>query len=246
MNERRPEMMGLAQTNWLINDIDVSAKGADLMTQLSALHLPVAETVAKAVSDGKRPITIAGDCCSSIPMLAGLQRSGINPFLIWMDAHGDFNTFETSPSGFVFGMPFAMLCGLGDQRLTQAVGLKPLRPDQAVLTDGRDLDPGERELILAQKLPWAKKVEDVLARLPTDSPLWVHFDTDILDPSDSPNMLYRVPGGQPLQAIVNAAHVWAATGRIAAISMTTWTISQDYDRRSENAAMAVLAALMNK
>ncbi len=244
MDEYRPEMARIAKPDWQINDMGLALPGDDLLAKLSAVHRPASAWVEQAARAGQRPVTVAGDCCSAIPMLAGLQRAGIQPFLIWMDAHGDYNTFETSPTGYIFGMPFAMMCGLGDQRLPQAVGLRTLPPTQAVLTDGRDLDPGERDLVLSSGLPWAKQIEHVSAQLPSDAPIWVHFDTDVLDPSDSPNMLYRVPDGPSLAALISAAKAWAGTGRIVAVSMTTWTFAQDEDRRSERACMAVLDALL--
>ncbi len=60
----------------------------------------------------------AGDCVASLGVAAGLQRAGIEPSVAWLDAHGDFNTWETTPSGFMGGMPLAVLAGLGDQSIS--------------------------------------------------------------------------------------------------------------------------------
>ena len=62
---------------------------------------------------------------------------------MWLVSHGDFNTWETTPSGFLGGMPLAMLTGRGDQRMLEAVGLDPLADNQVWLSDARDLDPGD-------------------------------------------------------------------------------------------------------
>src|SRR5512136_997268 len=93
---------------------------------MSVLHQPLAEFTAQTVLHGDRPVSLAGDCCTPLGVLAGLQQAGLVPVLLWLDAHGDFNTWETTPSGFLGGMPLAMLVGRGDQTMAQAVGLRPL------------------------------------------------------------------------------------------------------------------------
>ncbi len=205
-----PEMRALAGEGWQINAPKV--RGDSIMDRLSSLHRPLADRVALALRAGKRPVVVSGDCCNSIPVLAALQREQIDPALVWLDAHGDFNTFETSPSGYIFGMPLAMLCGLGDLRLTRAVGVRALPADRVLLADGRDLDPGERDLVIKHKIHWSRDIERVLLTLATelaDRPIWVHFDTDILDaadqPESSPSMLYRVPGGPSLGRMLDLA-----------------------------------------
>ena len=115
----------------------------DTTTRMSAVHETIAGFVVDTLATGQRPVSIAGDCCSAIGMLTGLQRAGIDPTLVWFDAHGDFNTMETTLSGFLGGMPLAMLVGRGDLALPEAVGLAPLPESRVILTDGRDLDPPE-------------------------------------------------------------------------------------------------------
>ena len=95
----------------------------------------------------KKPFAIVGDCCQVIPVMAGLERAGVKPTLVWLDSHGDFNTWDTTPSGFLGGMPLAMLTGRGDQRMMQAVAQTTIADERVILSDGRDLDPGERLLV---------------------------------------------------------------------------------------------------
>ena len=120
---------------------------SDPQNKASTVHKALANKVEAALKAGKRPISIAGDCCATIPVMAGLQRAGITPTLLWLDSHGDFNTWETTPSGFLGGMPLAMIAGLGELRMNQAVGLEPLPVSNIILADGRDLDPGEQILV---------------------------------------------------------------------------------------------------
>jgi arginase len=133
-----PELESLVRPHWQMIKIDLPA--GNKMDAMAAVHRPLADFTEQSIRNGNRPVSIAGDCCTAIGMLAGLQRAGLNPVLIWFDAHGDFNTRETTPSGFLGGMPLAMLTGRGDQTMLKALGLKPISDDRVVLTDARDLD----------------------------------------------------------------------------------------------------------
>ena len=141
LDEPAPGLRSLAQKEWQINQPD-SLSGADKQERMTALHKPLAGLVSTAVRAGKRPVSIAGDCCATIGFLAGLQQAGIQPTLIWLDGHGDFNTWETTPSGFLGGMPLAMLVGRGELLMSDAVGQPPLPKSHVILSDARDLDPG--------------------------------------------------------------------------------------------------------
>ena len=141
LDEPLPELENLAQAGWVVNKPDLP--GGEKQHRMSAIHRPLAEIARQAIEKGNRPISVAGDCCSAIGMLAGLQRAGLDPVLIWFDAHGDFNTWETTPSGFLGGMPLAMLVGKGEQSLLSALELKPLSEDRVVLTDARSRSGGK-------------------------------------------------------------------------------------------------------
>jgi arginase len=212
--------------------------------RLPVLHAPLAARVAEAVARGERPVSIAGDCCTAIGVLAGLQRAGLEPVLIWLDAHGDFNTWETTPSGFVGGMPLAMLAGRGEQTLMQAAGARPLPEARIVLSDARDLDPGERLALAAsgvRHLPDVRALPDD-ARL--DRPLWVHFDTDLVDPSDAPAMSYAAPGGPPAATVETVLRALARSGRVAAASLSAWNPALAGAERTQSVCLALLRALV--
>jgi arginase len=250
MDDPIPAMRVLAGEGWQINAPNV--RGDSIMDRLSSLHRPLADRVSLALRAGRRPVVISGDCCNSIPVLAALQREQIEPALVWLDAHGDFNTFETSPSGYIFGMPLAMLCGLGDLRLTSAVGVRKLPADRVILVDGRDLDPGEHDLVVKHKIHWVRDIERVLIVLATelaDRPIWVHFDTDILDaadqPESSPSMLYRVPNGPSLKRLIALAEAIAKTGRVVAVSVSM-AIGADEADHTQTPGMRVLRALLGQ
>jgi arginase len=141
--------------------------------------------------------------------------------LIWFDAHGDFNTAETSPSGFFGGMPLAMLTGRGEQTIVDGAGLTPLPDERVILVDGRDLDPGEDEAIAASGIT-VTSVDQLAHSLPPGGPLYVHVDGDVVNPGEMPAMNYPAAGGPSLEAVRMAMIHLATTGRVLAFSISSW------------------------
>jgi arginase len=243
LDEPSPELEALAQAGWHINK-PVLPDG-ELQGRMSALHQPLADLVAETVVRGERPISIAGDCCTAIGVLAGLQRAGLDPVLVWMDAHGDFNTWETTPSGFLGGMPLAMLVGRGEQTMPKRVGLLPLLEERVILTDGRDLDPREKIALAGSGVHHIKDIHLLLEHPLMNNPLYLHFDTDIIDPNDAPAMNYCAPDGIPaveLQAIFRSL---AKTGHVAAVSLSSWNPKMDTDGRTQAVCMDALHSLVD-
>lgn len=237
-----PALAAVAADDAILNAPELP--DADLQARLSALHAPLAAAVAAALRAGRRPVSLAGDCCAAIGMLAGLQRSGLQPLLLWFDAHGDFNTWETTPSGFLGGMPLAMLVGRGEQRLIGALGMAHLPETDVILTDARDLDPGEREAVQQSAVRWLPQIEQLdLAQL-ADRPLWVHFDVDILNLDDNPAVSYPAAGGPSAAALGRLFDALAASGRVAAISLSAWNPDLDHDGRGQQHSLALLARLL--
>jgi arginase len=220
LNAHLPGLETLTWPGWVTNSPQLPP--GDEQDQMSALHRPLANWIAKTAQQDRIPVSIAGDCCTAIPVLAGLQRAGINPTLIWFDAHGDFNTWETTPSGFLGGMPLAMIVGRGEQRMCKAVGLHPMPENQIILTDARDLDPGENDAVADSKMTQLLDVRDLLTYPLTDRPLWVHFDTDVIRPEDAPAMNYPTQGGPSAHTLQEVFHQLAETGRVIAVSVSAW------------------------
>jgi arginase len=208
---------------------------------MTRLHRPIAEFVGKALRDGVRPISMAGDCCAAIPVLAGLGAAGIEPTLVWIDAHGDFNTPETSPSQFLGGMPLAMMVGRGPQWMCEAVGLTPIAEDRVWLIDGRDLDPLESSALDASRVNRAEVAG--LAALPLTGPVLVHIDLDVIDATDAPGFNYPVPGGPGAAETEDARAALAALADIRAISISGWTDALDPSGATGAACRRVLRAL---
>ncbi len=208
---------------------------------MARLYGPIADFVEETLRAGARPVSLAGDCCAAVPVLAGLRATGIEPTLVWIDAHGDFNTPETSPSQFLGGMPLAMMVGRGPQWMCEAVGLTPLPEERVWLIDGRDLDPLEREALDASRVNRARVAD--LATLTFDGPVHVHIDLDVLDATEAPGFNYPVPGGPGAAETAEACAQLAGRADIRAISISGWTEALDPSGATGDACRRVLLAL---
>ncbi len=254
LDQHLPELENLVDAGWIVNRPELPE--GDLQGRLAAVHRRLAELVADAVSRGERPVSIAGDCCATLPVMAGLRRAGVPPVVVWFDAHGDFNTPETTPSGFLGGMPLAMLVGRGDQTLMRAVELRPFPEERVVLTDARDLDPGERALLKSSRVLHLTDPRDLFTRPLPEGPLYVHLDPDVVDPEDAPAMSYPAPGGlsaAELEKILRrlaASHrspaVRGPASRIAAVSFSAWNPSLAGAERTREVCLGLLAALTGR
>jgi arginase len=241
LDQDLPPLERFARPGWHLNKPGL--EGTDQLARMSAVHRSLAELVERAVRDGERPVSLAGDCCATIGVLAGLQAAGIRPTLVWLDAHGDFNTPETTPSGFIGGMPLAMLVGRGDQTLVRAAGMTSQPEDEVFLADARDLDPAEAEAVRESAVHHVTHLSALPERVP-DSPLYIHLDVDVLNPEDAPAMLYPTPGGSSLPEACAVMEALAATGRVVAVSVTPWSFGKDADGKTEQACTRLLRSLV--
>jgi arginase len=214
--------------------------------RVASIGEPLAAQVHRVLGAGDRPVSIAGDCCTAVAVMAGLQRSDMSPRLLWLDAHGDFNTPETSPSGFLGGMPLAMLVGRGDQTIMQRLGAHPVAESDVILCDARDLDPQERLALDGSGVVRLSSVDGLQAIELADRPLHVHLDVDLLNPLDAPAMAYATAGGPRLPELETAAAWLACAARPVSVSMTTWSFDQDADRHTEQACLRILSALLGR
>lgn len=236
-----PGLEGLKEWDWILNREPLPE--TTVMERMSILHESLANAVVEICIAGDIPVSIAGDCCAAIAMLAGLRRAVLNPLLIWFDAHGDFNTMETSPSGFLGGMPLAMLVGRGEQTFLEALDLDPIEEERVILTDGRDLDSGESELLSRSTVTHLQNTIELMDYSFSDQPLWIHFDTDILDPEDVPAQNYPAPGGIRVDDLRKVFQYLANTGLICGISLSSWAPDLPEAEQSMDVCMALLEVL---
>ena len=200
--------------------LDPDLPDADPQHRMGVLYDHVAAWVATA----DNPVVYSGDCVSIIGVLAGLARRDIHPTLLFFDAHGDFHTWDTSQSGFIGGMPLAMVTGRGEQTVVAGAGLNPLPDDRVILVDGRDLDPGEDQAVAESGIGHVA-VDEIAHSIPPSGPLYVHVDGDVVDPGDMPAMNYPAADGPSLSDVRMAMIHLVTTGRVVAFSVSSWNPS---------------------
>jgi arginase len=206
----------------------------------------MADEIAVVRAAGNLPVAIVGDCTFSIGVLAGLQRQTPELTLVWYDAHGDFNTQDTTQSGFIGGMPLAMLCGRGEQTIVAGARAR-IQPEANVfLTDGRDLDPAEKEAIATSALTHLPAVADLLSLELPDRPIYIHFDCDVLRLDDLSAVSFPAEGGPSLETVEATLVRLVDTGRVVAVSVTMWNPEADADGRAEQVVMGIVDRLFER
>jgi arginase len=185
-----------------------------------AMLVRLYDQVAARVAASDAPAIVAsGDCTTSLGIVAGLQRRGVAPGVIWLDAHGDFHTPHTTRSGYFGGMALAMMAGRAGASLARAIGLRATAEDACVLAGARDLDPAERDALGTSAV---RIVADVaaLAHAALPPPPWyVHLDVDVIDPGELPPLRFPAPNGPSANAVAAALRALAARGAIAALGL---------------------------
>jgi arginase len=194
---------------------------------------------------GPDPVVLLGECTLAPAVTAGLRAAHPGLVLVWVDAHGDLNTPETSPSGFLGGMPFAVLLGWCHDRLRAAAGLDPALPeDRAALVGARDLDPGERAAIERSRLATTDDVASALAVLPDGAPIHLHLDGDVLDPAEAPGVDFPAADGWTGARLDAEMAALAATGRVVGVSLCCGNPRRDPDGRGARAYARALGPFL--
>jgi arginase family enzyme len=162
------------------------------------------QAVTASFKAGNLPVMVANTCSASLATLPAVAREHPDAVVLYIDAHGDFNTPETTDSGYLGGMVLSAACGLWDSGHGSS-----LRPEQAVLVGARDIDPAERELLDkagVRIIPPAEATAENVMKAVNGSRVWVHIDWDVLDPRFLPAD-YKVPDGMSpaqIRAIVES------------------------------------------
>ncbi|MGI8485193.1 MAG: arginase family protein, partial [Thermomicrobiales bacterium] len=191
-----------------------------------------AERVATARSEGQEALVLAGDDTASIGVVAGLQKAhgaGARIGIVWLDAHADFNTPETSYSGILAGMPVAILAGLAGRIWRGSAGLEATVPTDRILIVGpRELDEKEEallrstdvQLLTSKDIRIADALHRAVSRLAENVDLIsLHIDLDVLDPSLVPSASTPARDGMMIQEAANLIKCILASGKVAAVSI---------------------------
>jgi arginase len=239
--------------------LDPGAPNARYLHEIAEVSQRLCQRITQVMEQGYMPLTVGGDHSCAIGSVAGVAAfRGEQPFgLLWVDAHGDLNTPETTPSGNIHGMPVSVALGRGPQELTRLgrPGAK-VSVSELVHIGVRDLDPHEVTLLASGEYTYysmseidAYGVHDVtLAALERVSrgftiPVHFSFDLDVLDPQEAPGVGTAVEGGLTFREAHLMMELIAATrlknGDPVVQSMDIVEVNPILDHRNRTANMAV-------
>lgn len=237
---------------------------ARYLPEITAASEELAGMVEAALEEGAMPVILGGDHSIAIGSVAGVssfyrkrhEKIGI----IWLDAHADSNTPETSPSGNIHGMPLASLLGYGVKELTHIAGFAPkVLPEHTAIIGARSIDPGERELLKSlgvrvftmtemDERGMSVVVEEAIqiASLNTAG-IHVTMDMDFIDPFYAPGVGTPERGGATYRESHLAMEKIADSSRVLSVELTE--VNPLYDTQNQTAQLAVemiLSALGKK
>jgi arginase len=216
-----------------------------------ALIRTLADRVRYASENGWFPVILAGPCYSAVGTIAGLgpRRIGV----LWFDSHADFNTPDTTVSGFLDGMALAMVTGRCWTGLVKTVpGFEPIPEDQIVWLGVRDMDPREAALVEESKGRFLSptqvrsSLDPVLRALARRvDEVYLHVDLDVLDPSEGRANALAAPDGLTTEDMERALQGIGGPLRISAVALTAYDPSFDEDGRVGRAAVGMLDTVLS-
>lgn len=240
----------ILELDWDFNERSGSGED-DASFELMGL---VSKRVAAARADDAFPVVLSGSCFAAVGVVAGLGEPA--PGVVWLDAHSDFNSPETTLEGYLDGMGLAMLTGGAWQNMVAGIpGANPLPETAALLVGARDFDEPEKRrldesavrLVEPERLRSPEALLDAIDGLdPAPSGLYLHVDLDVLDSDEAGVNVYSAPGGvsaDELEALVGAV---IDLGPVRALSLTTYDPERDREGRVPPIAMRLLGALAER
>jgi arginase len=227
---------------------------AKYLKEITSCCSRLAEMMLKALEAGETPLTLGGDHSVAVGSISGVsefyRRRQQKVGLIWIDAHSDINTPETSPSGNVHGMPLAAIMGLGPSELASLLGFSPkIAPENCVIVGVRDIDVIEKENIRRAGIEvftmrdiderGMRTIMEEALRLAGRGTAGYHvsLDMDWVDPEDAPGVGTPVRGGATYREAHLAMEIIADHGRM--LSFEVVEVNPVIDEHNRTADLAV-------
>jgi arginase len=183
-----------------------------------------------ALAGGRFPVLLSSDCSICVTTLPTVMRFFPSARVLWLDAHGDFNTPETTPSGFLGGMCLAAACG----RWSAGLGDGVVDPARVLMSGVRDLDAGER--VEVERAGVGNAEPEQVADLLSGESVYVHLDLDVLDPEVFPAQ-FPAPGGLSSEGLRDLLGEVAESARVVGVEITAFEAPEDERERDRLAAM---------
>jgi len=218
------------------SEVEETRYEADLRDSRGCL-LEAGGQIDDALAAGQTPVLLAADCAVSVTTLPAVSRNRPEARVLWLDAHGDYNTPGTSGSGYLGGMCLAAATGEWDAGLGEA-----MPAERVILAGVRDLDPGERMLLEQSPATviGASTIETLVAAKNAldGAPVYVHLDLDVIDPSVFPAQ-FPAPGGLPPEKLFDLLEAVTEDCELVGLEVTAFEAPEDEDAVADAAALAL-------
>ncbi len=241
----------------VLESLDVGDARARFLPDILEVCGALAAVVEQTVRDDGFPLVLGGDHSIGLGTLAGLAGAAGRPGgVLWIDAHADLNTPETSPTGNVHGMPLAAALGLAGPAFTHPrLTLPALDPTRVVLLGTRSIDPAERELIRSSgiraitmseidRIGIERAMREALARVAGPGFVHVSLDLDALDPELAPGVGTPVPGGLTYREAHLACELAAESGVVGSLEIVESNPILDSENRTAATAVELAASAL--
>jgi arginase len=218
----------------------------------------VRDFVSQAITDDVFPLVIGGDHSIAMGTTAALSQHYQKIGMIWIDAHGDFNTEDTTISGNIHGMSFATSVGRGTKSLVGQMGRTRVCEANCVLIGARDLDPLEREVLRQSKVTvfTMREIDELgmykvmkkalkIACDGTDA-LHVSFDLDSMDPLDAPGVGTPVQGGITYREAHLAMEMISECGKLKSLEVVELNPILDKYNNTGKLAIGLITSALGK
>jgi arginase len=232
---------------------------AKYLPQIAASCERIAELVGRALADGRRPIVLGGDHSIAAGTVAGVSRFAKKPGLLWMDAHADMNTPQSSPSGNVHGMPLACCVGVGPESLVNLLGFAPkVEAANVALVGLRDVDLVERGTVRDTGVRaftmrdiderGMRSVMDEAIAIATAGTTGFHLslDMDFVDPAYAPGVGTPVRGGVTYREAHLAMEMICDSGKMLSMEVVEVNPVIDEVNRTADLAVELILSAMGK
>ena len=219
------------------------------------LQQEISNQVKIALAHNEFPLILSGNCSSTVGALAGFDSR--NLALIWFDAHGDFNTPETTTSGFLDGMALSIIVGHCWKSLAQAIaGFRPLPENRVARVGSRDLDAAEETRLKDSQIKLARyeQIQDsgtvetlnpILERLSgSGERVYLHIDIDVLNPDFAPVNSYQPPEGLSPEQMQEIIESIAAKFPILGASVTAYDPEMDPENKGLAAGLDLIPLIV--
>jgi arginase len=218
----------------------------------------IAAKVVEAVGDGRTPLVLGGDHSVALGTLGGLASAHGPGGVLWIDAHSDINTPETSPSGNVHGMALGAALGLGgDAFASDSWPLPAIDPKRVALLGVRELDDGERQLLRdagvrvftmseLDRIGVERAMREALDRVAGPNFVHVSLDLDALDPEIAPGVGTPVRGGLTYREAHLALELVAESGLAGSLEVVEVNPILDRENTTALTAVELVASALGK